>query len=1240
VGGKSQTSTQQVSIPPSVLARYNSVNSQAQTAAAAPFQDYSGQFVSPINSTEQAGITQAQGAANEAQPYYGQATSALGAANGASQPYYGAATGLISQSGEAVDPSNLGKAQIDKYLSPYLSQVLGSTSSVLNQNNQQQQAGQLGNAISSGAFGGDRTGIAAANLEQQQNLANANIYSGIENQGFNTALGAAQQQQGVQLGAAQANRAALGQAGEGLAGLGQTIYGQGANYANELGALGTGAQSAAESGAASELGAGQLAQQTGQAQDTAEYNQFLQQQSYPFQVAQFLANIAEGTGALSGSTTTTTTPGGLFSDRRLKEDVRKIGKTFDGQTIYSFRYKDDPQNLTRMGLMAQDVEKHTPDAVGLAGGFKTVDYDKATEKAADRGHFADGGSPDIGAILQAQAASYAPINGAGAAGVAGGMPRGASSYVPASSANTNHLAVAGPMPAVPSAVQNMTDWANLAKAGTGAAESVGGAWNKFTGHSTAPPAATSTPDASPAAPVSSGIVPANDTSTLTGGDMGMPPYRRGGRMRRAAGGLAHAYADGGMPYGDDDGPMSISIPDDQNTHQLMTAGNMPGTGPSTLSQIGQVANTAGDLAKAATTILPMIGLKTGGVAGRAGFDAGGSPAWNDSDYDAAGSWAPTLDAVGNALGSAWNGATSALSSAWNNPNGYTPKPGPGSTPASMTPSNGLGVVPQNIHDPVNAPPRPVTAGDVARAVGPSTPVHVAAPPAAGLAPTVSPATSATDPLAGLSGLHGDDDISTDAPAPIDPDAGLGGLGSASSDSDTPLSQSYSAPARGGLGGLGDTIGSGAKSVGKALAPEGGFFDNLMHGKASSIVPLLTGLAAMEAAPTRNGFVALTQGLGAGAQTYMNNQEQAAKIAQEQAQVGQTQAGTYNLSKPPAPPGKVSVQGKNPDPNGQTFIDAQGRPWHYEMEFALTNYAPKPTMGAVPSAGTPADGSPTTSAPTATPTSPVQTDPASGSYTVAPSSLTDAYMASHYHVSPATTPGDTARNHDMLYSTNPELAQQNDAEEKASQARIGDLGQVEATQSQLVQLGAAINGLSDGGFSGAGAGFDDRTRLLNIYNTYAGILGAKPDPNVQNAVTNSQIIDKIKTLTGAALAHQDDQRAASIAHALSSVLPGGSQTKAASNDVLSNMMVQNQKLRDFAQYKDNYAQRYGTLVNVEQAFQRDMGSQYDKEQKLLPIMMHRSSPTSPSSAELVRTATPAQIRKFEQVNGPGSSRYFR
>lgn len=183
-------------------------------------------------------------------------------------------------------------------------------------------------------------------------------------------------------------------AGQQQAALGQSLYGMGSNTASQLAGIGTNQQQAALGLAQSILGAGTAQQQTQQAADQAYYNQFLQQQGYPFQTAQFLAGIAEGTGALSGSTTnaTTTQPGSLFSDEKLKQDKEIIGKTFDGQPVYRFAYKDDP-GTTRVGLMAQDVEKQHPGAVGESDGYKTVNYDDATRAAADRGHFAAGGAP-------------------------------------------------------------------------------------------------------------------------------------------------------------------------------------------------------------------------------------------------------------------------------------------------------------------------------------------------------------------------------------------------------------------------------------------------------------------------------------------------------------------------------------------------------------------------------------------------------------------------------------------------------------------------------------------------------------------------------------------------------------------------------------------------------------------------------------------------------------------------------
>jgi soluble lytic murein transglycosylase-like protein len=388
----------------------------------------------------QAAGTALLGGAAQAQPYYQAATQDIygaqaaaaplqtaaaqniAGAQAAGQPYQGMATGFGLAGARQIAPGGL---NVGAYMSPYTEAVAQPTYQALRQQQEQERQRILGEQIRGGAFGGDRGRIAQANLAQQQNLATAQALGNIYQQGYGQALGAAQQQQGVALQAEQANRQAQQQAANQFLGIGQQAFGQGAQAAQQqaalgqqlfgqgaqaaqtqqalgqglygigagvsqgLAGLGTGAQQAALQGGQAQLAAGTVEQQTQQAQNQALYNQFLQQQGYPFQVAQFLANIAMGTGALSGSTTTTTQPSSFFSDERLKEGIEPIGKTFDGQDIVRFKYKGEPG--TRIGLVAQDVEKKHPEAVGLAGGYKTVDYDAATDEAAARAPKAYGG---------------------------------------------------------------------------------------------------------------------------------------------------------------------------------------------------------------------------------------------------------------------------------------------------------------------------------------------------------------------------------------------------------------------------------------------------------------------------------------------------------------------------------------------------------------------------------------------------------------------------------------------------------------------------------------------------------------------------------------------------------------------------------------------------------------------------------------------------------------------------------
>jgi hypothetical protein len=825
MGGKTSKSTQAITIPPEVLARYNAVNARADAVTTKPYQYYGGQFVAPLTATQQSGIANTNAAAGMAQPYFGAATNQLmgaqqaavpyyqGATNqlnqginagnqfagqssntinaaqsqgagiqqnalndlgaayssaqpynaeagslyqqglgqgssitgqalsgtqqalSGAQPYQGMATNYMNSGAQAVNPYDLGADQINKYMSPYLDTVLQGTAGLLNQQNQQQQAGQMGNAIRSGAFGGDRGGIAAANLNQQQNLANSKIYSDILNQGFGQALGTAQQQQQLSLGAQQANRAAQQQAsqqalaigqqgfGQGLsaaqqqgalgqqlfnmnsttgqntaalgqqvygqgtntaqqqsavgntlfnqgattaaqqaalgqqqfaqgatasqqaAALGQGLYGMGANTSSQLAGLGTGAQGAALSGAGAQLAAGQVDQATQQAENTAKYNEFLQAQSLPYQQLKLASDIALGTGTASGSTTTTAQPGGFFSDERLKENIKAVGKTFDGQTIHSYNYKGDPR--TQIGLIAQEVQKHHPEAVGLAGGYKTVDYDKATEDASDRGHMASGGLASAGGsvmpynagqgfadggfagfdpatmqqMLAAQQAMYAPLS---SNNMYAGGPNAGGGLVPQSTFTQGQLMVPAELARQATGAEKAKTIVDLGKSVNEFGEGIGvfgkdkkpkdknpedekndgsykyiedeilnralGGGIPYSGQGLDIPesglaAGSGSPmTASALQAQQSGIQKLGDTA-----DTGMKLFKAGKK-------LSKLFADGGgIPYAG----QGLDIPDEDDsskTYQLPTAGDMPDKPKSGFSKAVKVAGTVAKIA--------------------------------------------------------------------------------------------------------------------------------------------------------------------------------------------------------------------------------------------------------------------------------------------------------------------------------------------------------------------------------------------------------------------------------------------------------------------------------------------------------------------------------------------------------------------------------------------------------------------------------------------------------------------
>jgi hypothetical protein len=491
--------------------------------------------------TTQGALQALSGGQAAAAPMMGESAALTGKGLTAAEPYMDSAGNYLRGGARGVDAGELGQEQIERYMSPYTKNVIEAQQALQAQESAQQRAALQSQQVGSGSFGGERSGLSQANLARQQSMANQATLSNLLQSGYGQALGVAQQQQAQKLAADQANRAAqqfgtqaaaglgqqafgqnlaaaqqygnLGQSlfgqgaqraqiagalgqqqyGMGLgaaqtqAGFGKDLYGMGAQTAQSLAGLGAGAQQAALQGAQAQIGAGTLEQQTKQAEATANYQQFLQERGYDFQMAQFLANIAMGTGALSGSTTTTQQPAGFFSDERLKSNIEPIGELFDGQTVYRYDMGD---GRTQIGLIAQEVEGNKPEAVGESQGYKTVDYGRATDEAAglgaaasmggavmEPGAYAGGGLVDgdyLKDILASQNQSFGSFGGPAYGGASQGTPFGkAGGIIPEAKLPVGKLVTAGNAPAqrasgLSEAANTGAQIANLAKMGKGA----------------------------------------------------------------------------------------------------------------------------------------------------------------------------------------------------------------------------------------------------------------------------------------------------------------------------------------------------------------------------------------------------------------------------------------------------------------------------------------------------------------------------------------------------------------------------------------------------------------------------------------------------------------------------------------------------------------------------------------------------------------------------------------------------
>lgn len=280
-GSSGQTTTSSNQPPQAVLDAYTSLINRGTNVANTPLQQYPTGGAGAPNLV--AGFAPAQ---NEA-------FSTIEGAQGLAQPYIDTAAQYATAGAAPVYPNlpQFSQANISQYQNPYTQDVVNATEAQFNKQNAQQQNQLKGNAISAGAWGGDRAGVAQAELAGQQQTAEAPVIAGLYNEGYGQALGEFNTQQQTALNAMQSDAWRQAQA------------------AYQFGGLGAQAQQEALGGAGALLQAGGLQQQLAQEQLNVPYEQFLQQQAYPFQTTQFLGNLVEGAGSGMGGTSQTTTPG-------------------------------------------------------------------------------------------------------------------------------------------------------------------------------------------------------------------------------------------------------------------------------------------------------------------------------------------------------------------------------------------------------------------------------------------------------------------------------------------------------------------------------------------------------------------------------------------------------------------------------------------------------------------------------------------------------------------------------------------------------------------------------------------------------------------------------------------------------------------------------------------------------------------------------------------------------------------
>jgi hypothetical protein len=238
------------------------------------FTPYTGQQVANLDPAQQATINKTQQIAN----------------NGTGEQAANLIGGYAAAPAQSVQANTISSA-MSPYMNQYVMQALAPQLQQMDIANAKTAQATNAQATGSGAFGDARTGLEQAQNAQNANVAREGLIGNAYNAAFNTAIGAGAQDVANNLSAQNAN-----------AGYAETALNRALGGANALEGLQTqqqGVQTTANTAAQQDT-----AQQ--QANLTAQYNQWLMAQQYPFQTAALLnQTTAAGAQAFPAGTTTT-----------------------------------------------------------------------------------------------------------------------------------------------------------------------------------------------------------------------------------------------------------------------------------------------------------------------------------------------------------------------------------------------------------------------------------------------------------------------------------------------------------------------------------------------------------------------------------------------------------------------------------------------------------------------------------------------------------------------------------------------------------------------------------------------------------------------------------------------------------------------------------------------------------------------------------------------------------------------